>query len=110
MAKGMISGLIVGGAIGAVSALLLAPKSGKEMREDVASRARTISEKTTEVASNVGQYATDLVQSVSSQLPRVASSASDTIETAKEATEEVVSDAKDNWRSSVKNGSIQTDL
>jgi len=36
MTKGLIIGLVAGGAIGAVLALLYAPKSGSEMRETIA--------------------------------------------------------------------------
>ncbi|WP_052339793.1 YtxH domain-containing protein [Gorillibacterium massiliense] len=101
--KGMISGFIVGGAVGAVSALLLAPKSGKALREDVSSCARNMGHKTSEVAANVGQYASDLAKSVTNQLPRVVSSASDAAQAVKEASDDVADTVKDNLRSAMKN-------
>lgn len=36
--KGLLLGAVIGGAVGAVAALLLAPKSGRELRDDIASR------------------------------------------------------------------------
>jgi len=39
LTKGLILGFIAGSAIGAITALLLAPKSGKELREDIKKRA-----------------------------------------------------------------------
>jgi gas vesicle protein len=39
MAKGFVLGLLAGGALGAVFALLYAPKSGKELRADIREKA-----------------------------------------------------------------------
>jgi len=36
--KGFLLGAAIGGAVGAVTALLMAPKSGRELRDDIASR------------------------------------------------------------------------
>ena len=36
--NGFLTGAIIGGAIGALAALILAPKSGKELRRDIADR------------------------------------------------------------------------
>jgi gas vesicle protein len=66
--------LIIGGGIGAVIALLFAPKSGKELREDIADASRKGIEKGREAASQLqeraGEYyeagrekASDLYQS-----------------------------------------------
>lgn len=43
--KSFIMGAIVGGVVGAVTALLLAPKSGKEMREDLNAQATVLKER-----------------------------------------------------------------
>lgn len=47
-AKDLAVGALVGGAVGAAAGLLLAPKSGKETREDIKNKAN-------EVATNVKQ-------------------------------------------------------
>lgn len=51
--------LLVGGGIGAVLALLFAPKSGNELREDIADATRKSIEKGKETAALVGERAGD---------------------------------------------------
>lgn len=48
--KDFLLGAVVGAAVGAISALLLAPKAGKELRGDLATQYSTVSEKTQEIA------------------------------------------------------------
>ncbi|MBL7998556.1 MAG: YtxH domain-containing protein [Candidatus Kapabacteria bacterium] len=43
--RGFVMGAVIGGAVGAVAALLLAPKSGKELRQDLADRSNDIYDK-----------------------------------------------------------------
>lgn len=49
--------LIIGGGIGAILALLFAPKSGQELREDIADVTRKGLEKGREAAGQIGDYA-----------------------------------------------------
>jgi len=49
--------LIIGGGIGAILALLFAPKSGQELREDIADVTRKGLEKGREAAGQIGEYA-----------------------------------------------------
>ncbi|WP_058301394.1 YtxH domain-containing protein [Gorillibacterium timonense] len=93
--KGTLPGLLIGGAIGAVSALLLAPKPGKEMRADLTNRYNGLCESTSRVAGNVTQTASDLVRTASDKASTVLSSAKDTLHTAKSAGEDVLDEAKD---------------
>jgi gas vesicle protein len=44
-AKGFLLGAVVGGAVGAVAALLLAPKPGKELRDELSYRSKDLLEK-----------------------------------------------------------------
>ena len=43
--KGLVAGTIIGGLAGAVTALLLAPKSGKELRKDIAEKSQDLYDK-----------------------------------------------------------------
>ena len=43
--KPFLLGALIGGAIGTITALLLAPKSGRELRSDIADKARDIYDK-----------------------------------------------------------------
>lgn len=46
--KGLVLGMIIGGTVGAVTSLLLAPKSGAELRQDIAERSADIYGKSSE--------------------------------------------------------------
>lgn len=58
--KDIIVGAIAGTVLGAVTALLLAPKSGKELRKDIAEGVQQVSEKTQTVAKQIGTQTTEL--------------------------------------------------
>jgi gas vesicle protein len=78
--KGFIFGTLIGGAIGAITALLLAPKSGKELRQDIA-----------EKSSEIYGKASDLFNQVES---KVSSTIGTAINEGKERGKKIVSDAK----------------
>lgn len=59
--KGLIWGVLIGGIAGSVTALLLAPKSGKELRQDIADGARQAGGKVQEVAGKVGEQGLNLI-------------------------------------------------
>ncbi len=63
--KGFLIGAIVGGAAGALTALLLAPKSGAELRKDIASTSTEIYGKANSYMSQIeGEVGTAVVNSV----------------------------------------------
>lgn len=47
--KGFLIGALVGGAVGAITALLLAPKSGKELREDISRKSNELMDKAQDI-------------------------------------------------------------
>lgn len=51
--NGFLLGAIAGGVIGSVTALLLAPKAGKELRQDISARAQKVGQTTAKVAGQV---------------------------------------------------------
>jgi len=59
--KGLLWGVLIGSVAGSVTALLLAPKSGKELRGDIAEGARGIGGKVQEAAEKVGEQGLNLV-------------------------------------------------
>lgn len=79
-AKGMVFGALLGGAIGAITALLFAPKSGAELRKDIA-------EKSGEVYDKAYDYFDVLKENVGQTV-------SSTINEGKLKAENIVSDAK----------------
>ncbi|MFH7819535.1 YtxH domain-containing protein [Neobacillus thermocopriae] len=60
-------GAIIGGVVGAAAALLLAPKSGKEMRKSITGQADTIIEKSAPLRDNVKSKTISLTQGIAQQ-------------------------------------------
>ena len=63
-AKGWIWGAAIGAVVGSVTALLFAPKPGRELRKDIADGARQVGEKTQQVAEKVGEQSAELASRV----------------------------------------------
>ena len=63
--KDFIIGALVGGIIGAATALFVAPKAGKELRNDITEQARNISEKTDKLRRDITETAKEKTSSVS---------------------------------------------
>lgn len=59
--KGLLWGALIGSIAGSVTALLLAPKSGKDLRQDIADGARQVGGKVQEVAGKVGEQGINLI-------------------------------------------------
>jgi gas vesicle protein len=77
--RGTLKGALIGGVIGAAAALLLAPKSGRELRVDIRNRYNSVQDrtkqalseagnKTQELAKQVGQHATDIMDKTRSAI------------------------------------------
>ncbi|MCU6710808.1 YtxH domain-containing protein [Paenibacillus sp. J5C_2022] len=62
--NGAVAGAIVGGAIGAITALLLAPKSGRELRSDLCAKAQSVKEHTSQLAGQLSAQAKELAGSM----------------------------------------------
>ncbi|NEU29973.1 YtxH domain-containing protein [bacterium LRH843] len=50
--KDFLIGSLIGGIVGASAALLLAPKSGKELRDNISEQAQVARDKTTQITTN----------------------------------------------------------
>lgn len=57
-----LAGFIVGGALGAIAGILLAPKSGKETREMLANSAREAASKADETVKEIQSKADNVVE------------------------------------------------
>ncbi|WP_010275041.1 YtxH domain-containing protein [Paenibacillus senegalensis] len=88
--KDFLVGAIVGSIVGAVTALLLAPKSGKELRQDISEQAHQIGQKTKEIATEVSHKTQDIAKQVGAQT-------SELIDKAKGVANSVAEDVKA-WR------------
>ncbi|MCF6138303.1 YtxH domain-containing protein [Pseudalkalibacillus berkeleyi] len=70
--KDFLIGSLIGGIVGATTALLLAPKSGKELRTDLNDQAVQLKGKSTEVASMAKEKSSNIAQTVSTQTSQAA--------------------------------------
>ncbi|MEO3944136.1 YtxH domain-containing protein [Gorillibacterium sp. CAU 1737] len=57
--KPFLIGAVVGSTLGAISALLFAPKAGKELRGDLANQAKAVGEKSQAIVKTVGDHTTE---------------------------------------------------
>ncbi|MCY9663240.1 YtxH domain-containing protein [Paenibacillus chondroitinus] len=76
--KDLLIGAIVGGLLGAATALLFAPKSGRELRNDIAENAKVVSDKTVQLATSVSQKTQEVAKSVSTTTSDIVGKAKDT--------------------------------
>ncbi|MNW41396.1 YtxH-like protein [compost metagenome] len=90
--KGWLWGAVIGTVVGSVTALLFAPKAGRELRKDIADGARQVGDKTQEVASKVSEKTQEVAGKVSEQSVQLAGKV-------KDSAGELVNDIK-NWRAS----------
>jgi gas vesicle protein len=89
--KGFIIGALVGGAAGAVTALLLAPKSGAELRKDIANTSTEIYGKASDYVTQIeSQVGTSVVNSVNEGKEK----ASKIMSAARNKAEEILQDAE----------------
>ncbi|MFF2886224.1 YtxH domain-containing protein [Paenibacillus sp. NPDC057967] len=65
--SGVVVGALVGGAVGAITALLFAPKSGQQLRSDIGNQLQSIGQCAKELAASVSTHTKEMVTSVSEQ-------------------------------------------
>ena len=86
---------LVGAGIGAVLALLFAPKSGEELRNDIADATRKGIDRSKEAAQQIGKQASDVYDATRTKAGEVYESARDTAGEYYEATRERASEIYD---------------
>lgn len=80
--SGLMKGIVIGGAVGVVSSLLLAPKSGAQLRRELSNRCRSALEKTQDFAATIRDKGKKVATDVSDHT-------SELIEQAKDAKQQV---------------------
>lgn len=75
--KDFIIGALVGGIIGAATALFLAPKSGAELRDDVSTQASHLKDKTVDLSSTAMEKTTQLTSQLKEKTVDLSSTAKD---------------------------------
>lgn len=92
---GMIKGALIGGIIGAAAALLMAPKSGRELRADLSNRYTDVSERTKQVIADVSSKTQEVAKTVGNKTSEVARTMSDQAIGIMDKTRSAVTAAKD---------------
>jgi len=77
-------GMLIGAAVGAVGALMYAPKPGSEVRREVKARAKEAGRKAGEALSSVKESASDVVRSTREQAQQVISKGKEAIKSCRE--------------------------
>ncbi|MGO4539915.1 YtxH domain-containing protein [Paenibacillus sp. 2TAB19] len=70
--KGFLLGALAGGVVGSVTALLLAPKAGKELRQDISTGAQKVGQTTVKIAGQVGESTGRFAKQIGDQAVQLA--------------------------------------
>ncbi|MEX1031666.1 MAG: YtxH domain-containing protein [Paenibacillaceae bacterium] len=99
--KDFLLGAVVGGVIGAITALLLAPKPGEELRADIKDTVNTVTSRTQELAGQVSDRSQTIARNVSERSQVIAKNlgihTSELVDKAKEIAGTVVTEVK-GWK------------
>lgn len=95
--KGFTLGVVVGSAIGAVVALLTAPKSGKETREDLKVKANEMKEKARDTAEDVKKKTDKFKDEAQKKASEAKKDTAEVVEDWKSRVGRVVETAKDEF-------------
>ncbi len=69
--KSAVAGVLVGGIVGAAAALLLAPKSGKELRAGIQERYASLQDRTSRLVKNASQKTQEIAHEVGHRAERL---------------------------------------
>jgi gas vesicle protein len=92
--KGLAIGLLAGGAIGAIVALLYAPKSGKELRADIKERADDLLEDAEGYAKEARSKASDIMTEAKRRSDHLITKAQEQANTLLQDADKILSGAK----------------
>ena len=65
--KGFLLGALAGGVVGSITALLLAPKAGKELRQDISTGAQKVGDATVKAAGQVSETTSRIAKQLGEQ-------------------------------------------
>ncbi len=80
-----VTGFVIGGAIGAIAGILLAPQSGEETREAISENAKMAYKKTQDVVKDIQDKADDKIEEMQKKGNEIIGKIQDMIDKKKEA-------------------------
>lgn len=92
--SGFFMGVLVGGAVGAVVALLLAPKSGKELRRDIAETGEDLMDKASNLVGKTEEQVDESLNEGRIRAQRIVTSARQQAESILSNAEHVLNEAR----------------
>lgn len=93
--KGLLIGFLTGAAVGSIVALLFAPKSGKELREDIKNKSQDFIEDADEYISKAKDKASQLINEGKKKSERLVADAKEKVDSLLGEAERILTDAKD---------------
>jgi gas vesicle protein len=94
LGKGLLIGFLTGSAIGAIIALLYAPKSGKELRGDIKEKTDEFIDDAQDYLANAKQKATEIINEGKKKSEKLVIEAKSKVESLLHDAEKVLADAK----------------
>ena len=107
MGKGFVAGIFTGAAIGTITALLYAPKSGKKFRKYLKIKSQDFIEDADKYLSNAKKDASQLIKDVKKKSELLVADAEEKVDALLDESEKILSDAKDKVGSYVQNGKVK---
>jgi len=108
LAKGLFIGFLVGGIAGAVTALLYAPKSGKELRGDIKRKTGELKDGVTDYIQSAGSRTTEMVNRGKNRSEEIVASAREKAEHLMDDAEKVLTDIRS--RATAEQGKVKSAL
>lgn len=104
-AKGFMIGLLTGGLIGAAIALLYAPKSGRELRADIKTKAGEIADDAEQYLTAAKHKAVDIINEGKKKSDQLISDAREKAQTLLTDAERILTDAREKAGTAMEEGS-----
>lgn len=102
--KGLLIGFLTGAAVGSIIALLFAPKSGRELREDIKNKSQDFLEDADRYLANAKDKASQLINDGKKKSEKLVSDAKEKVDALLGEAEKILSDAKDKAGTAVETG------
>jgi gas vesicle protein len=109
LTKGLLLGFLAGGAVGAILALLYAPKSGKELRADIKNKTEDYLDEAEKYLSEAKDKAMDLINEGRKRSERIIKDAKSKSDEILKDAEKIFSDAKSKTAEAVHSGKAKID-